>query len=103
MYAIIESGGKQLKVSPGQVIRVEKLEAEPGDAVSFDRVMLVKTDDGLLVGTPTVLDVSVSGKVLEQGKGPKVLSFRFKRRKRVRVRKGHRQPFTAVKIESINL
>ncbi len=103
MYAIIATGGKQLKVEPGQVIQVEKLSAQVGDTVSFDQVLMVSAADGVKVGQPTVAGAVVTGTVLGQGKGPKVVSFRYKRRKRVRVTRGHRQPFTSVKIESINL
>lgn len=103
MYAIIETGGKQLKVEQGQVIKVEKLPVQIGDTVSFDKVLLVSGADGVKVGQPTLDGAVVTGTVLAQGKGPKVVSFRYKRRKRVRVKRGHRQPFTSVKIESISL
>lgn len=103
MYAIIETGGKQLKVEPGQVVKVEKLAAQEGDTVNFDRVLMISGADGVNVGQPTVAGAIVTGTVLGQGKGPKVVSFRYKRRKRVRVKRGHRQPFTSVKIENISL
>ena len=103
MYAIIETGGKQLKVEQGQVIKVEKLAAQAGDTVKFDQVLMVSGNDGVKLGQPTVAGAVVTGKVLGQGKGPKVVSFRYKRRKRVRVKRGHRQPFTSVKIENISL
>lgn len=103
MYAIIETGGKQLKVEQGQVIKVEKLAAQAGDTVNFDQVLMVSGNDGVKLGQPTVAGAVVTGKVLGQGKDPKVVSFRYKRRKRVRVKRGHRQPFTSVKIENISL
>lgn len=103
MYAIIETGGKQLKVTPGQVIQVEKLVAAVGDTVNFDQVLMVGGDDSLKVGQPVIEGAVVTATVLQQGKGPKVISFRYKPKKRVRVKRGHRQPFTSVKIENINL
>ncbi len=101
MYAIIETGGKQLKVEQGQVIRVEKLHADAGQAVNFDQVLMVVDGADVKMGQPLVVGAVVEGTVLEHGKAPKVLSLRYKSKKRVRVKRGHRQPFTAVKIESI--
>ncbi len=103
MYAIIETGGKQLKVQQGQVIQVEKLAAQVGDTVNFDQVLMVGGADSVKLGQPIVAGAVVTGTVLGQGKGPKVVSFRYKKRKRVRVKQGHRQPFTSVKIENISL
>lgn len=100
MYAIIETGGKQLKVTEGQIVKVEKLAAAVGDSVSFDQVLMVVSDE-VAVGQPVLANAVVEGTVVEQGKGPKLVSFRYKPKKRVRVKKGHRQPFTAVKINSI--
>ncbi|HBK84896.1 MAG TPA: 50S ribosomal protein L21 [Firmicutes bacterium] len=103
MYAIIETGGKQLKVEQGQVVKVEKLAAQVGETISFDQVLMVAGADGVKLGQPTVAGAVVTGTVLGQGKEAKVVSFRYKRRKRVRVKRGHRQPFTSVKIENISL
>ncbi|NLY53361.1 MAG: 50S ribosomal protein L21 [Firmicutes bacterium] len=103
MYAIIQTGGKQIKVQEGQLVKVEKLAAEVGDTVTFDQVLMVVDSEGVKLGQPVIDGAVVTGTVIEQGKGPKVISFRYKRRKRVRVKKGHRQPFTRVKIESISL
>jgi len=101
MYAIFETGGKQYKVSEGDVIRVEKLNFEEGDTVTFDRVLLVSKSGKVSTGTPTVEGARIEAKVLEQGKGPKILVFKYKSKVQYRKRKGHRQPFTRVQIEKI--
>ena len=101
MYAVIKSGGKQYKVSPGDVVRVEKLEKEPGSTVDFDEVLAVNDDQSLTVGSPLVANARVSGTVVENGKAKKVLIFKFKRKKQYKVFRGHRQRFTAVRIEGI--
>ncbi|TGA99492.1 50S ribosomal protein L21 [Sporolactobacillus shoreae] len=101
MYAIIETGGKQLKVEEGQSIFVEKLAAEAGETVTFDKVLFVGGDDAK-VGTPTVEGASVTAKVVEQGRAKKIIVFKFKKRKNYRRKQGHRQPFTKVTIEKIN-
>ena len=100
MYAVIETGSKQFKVQPGDVIYVEKLAAEVGEEVSFDALMLQK-EDGIVVGTPVVEGVKVTGKVAAHGKGAKVIIFKFKAKKNYRKKQGHRQPFTKVEIVSI--
>ncbi len=102
MYAVIESGGKQHRVRVGDVIRVESLPAEAGDTVSFDRVLMVGEGEGSRVGAPTVEGAKVTGTVVEQGRGAKVIGYLFKHRKNAnRKRWGHRQDFTAVKIDAI--
>ncbi|MDO5649695.1 MAG: 50S ribosomal protein L21 [Gallicola sp.] len=101
MYAVIETGGKQYNVEVGQTIFVEKLEGEVGDSVEFDRVLLIKGDDDFKVGDPIVKDAKVKATVEAQGKGKKVIIFKFKAKKNYRKKKGHRQPFTKVKIEAI--
>jgi large subunit ribosomal protein L21 len=102
MYAVIQSGGKQVRVQVGEVVRVESLRAEPGEAVVFDRVCLVGDGDKVRVGTPTVEGVQVRGTVVEHGRADKVIIYTFKRRKNSnRRRSGHRQGFTAVKIDAI--
>ncbi len=101
MYAIIETGGKQQKVIPGEQLRIEKLEAEVGDTVRFDKVMLVNRDGEVALGKPYVDGASVTAKVMEQGRGRKILVFKKKRRKQYRRTRGHRQSFTAVKVEAI--
>ena len=100
MYAVIVSGGKQYKVSEGDVIRVEKLEVEEGAKVSFDQVLLIN-DGSLKIGTPTVQGAKVSGTVLQNGKGKKVLVYRYKRKSGDHKKNGHRQLFTEVKIDKI--
>ena len=101
MYAVIRTGGKQYRVCPGQTVRVEKLDAQPGDQVELDQVLMVNTDGRLEVGTPTVADARVKGVVVEQGRSRKVLVFKKKRRKQYRRTRGHRQSYTALRIESI--
>ena len=101
MYAIIETGGKQQKVIPGEQLRIEKLEAKVGDTVRFDKVMLVNRDGMVALVKPYVDGASVTAKVMEQGRGKKILVFKKKRRKQYRRTRGHRQSFTAVKVEAI--
>ncbi|TDI41005.1 MAG: 50S ribosomal protein L21 [Acidobacteria bacterium] len=101
MYAIIETGGKQQKVIPGEQLRIEKLEAKVGDTVRFDKVMLVNRDGVVALGKPYVDGASVTAKVMEQGRGKKILVFKKKRRKQYQRMRGHRQSFTAVKVEAI--
>lgn len=102
MYAVIETGGKQHKVTEGEIIRVDKLNAEPGAEVVFDKVMLVKTDDeALKVGQPYVSNASVTAEVLEQGKAKKIIVFKYKRKKNYQRKQGHRQQYTAIKIKAI--
>ena len=101
-YAIIATGGKQHKVSVGDRLRVELLDAVVGDAVTFDQVLAVKNGDDLVVGKPALPGASVVAKVVEQGKAKKVLIFKKKKRKQYRRTQGHRQPFTAVVVEQIN-
>lgn len=101
MYAIILTGGKQYKVSEGETIRVEKIPGEIGDSVSFDRVLMFSNDKNLKVGQPTLDDVTVTGQIVEQGKAKKIIVFKQKRRKRYRRKQGHRQQYTALKIDTI--
>ncbi|GAB4376059.1 MAG: 50S ribosomal protein L21 [Acidobacteriota bacterium] len=99
-YAVIEAGGRQVRVSPGDVLAVDRLAAEPGAEVTFDRVLLVAGDD-LKIGAPTVEGASVRAKVLREERGPKVIVFRKRRRTTFRRTRGHRQEHTIVRIESI--
>ena len=101
MYAVIKAGGKQYKVSPGDVVRVEKLEQEAGSTVEFSEVLALNNDQALVVGSPLVANAIVSGTVVETGKAKKVLIFKYKRKKQYKVFRGHRQRFTAVKIDAI--
>jgi len=102
MYAVIESGGKQYRAAEASVLRVEKLEAEVGDQVTLDRVLLVSSEAGVKVGAPYVAGASVTAKVTRQGKGRKIQGFTFKAKKNERRRFGHRQPFTELKVETIS-
>ena len=100
MYAIIATGGKQYKVSEGDVIYVEKLDAEEGAAVTFDQVLAV-SDNGLKVGAD-VASSTVTATVMGQGKGKKVIVYKYKRKSGYHKKNGHRQAYTQVKIEKIN-
>ena len=103
MYAVVATGGKQYKVIEGDVLRVEKIAGEVGDQVSFDQVLMVGEGEDVRIGRPVVDGVLVKGKIVEQGKNKKIIVFKFKRRKRYRRKQGHRQPFTAIKIDAIEV
>ena len=102
MYAVISTGGKQYKVSEGQTIRVEKLPGEVGAPVSFDRVLLFSDGETVRVGQPTLDGMTVTGHIIQQGKAKKIIVFKYKRRKGYRKKQGHRQEFTALKIDTIS-
>lgn len=102
MYAIIRTGGKQYRVEEGDTLKVERLDLEAGSEVSFDDVLAISNDDKLTMGTPNVKGASVKATVLSQGKGDKIIVFKYKPKKGYAKKKGHRQPFTEVKIEKIN-
>ena len=102
MYAIIKTGGKQYRVQEGDLITIEKLEAAADETVTFDQVLTVVNDGSVKVGAPLVNGAKVTGKVVEHGKGKKILVFKYKAKSNYRRRQGHRQPFTKVRIESIN-
>ena len=102
MYAIIETGGKQYKVQAGDVVFIEKLDAESEQEITFDKVIAVGKDDGIVVGTPTVEGASVTAKVLKNGKAKKVVVFTYKPKKNEKRKLGHRQPYTKVEISAIN-
>ena len=101
MYAIIKTGGKQYRVSPGQTLRVEKLEGAVGDAVELNEVLLVGGGDGVQIGTPQVSGAAVNAEIVEQGRAKKVIVFKKKRRKGYHKKQGHRQYFTALRIKDI--
>ena len=101
MYAIIESCGKQYKVAEGDVVFFEKLDAEEGKKVTFDKVIFVSEDGKVQVGNPYVKGVKVEGKVVSHGKGKKIIVFKMKAKKNYRRKQGHRQPYTKVEITSI--
>lgn len=100
-YAIIETGGKQYRVKVGQRYKFEKLEAEPGDSISFDKVMMKADGENTLIGAPYVSGAKVMGEVLAQGREKKVIIFKMRRRKTYRRKQGHRQYMTSVKITQI--
>lgn len=102
MYAVIVSGGKQYRVQEGQTLKLEKLAAEQGANVEFDRVLLVGNGDDIKVGAPVVDGAKVTAEVVEHGRGKKVQILKFKRRKHHMKRQGHRQWYTEVKITGIN-
>ena len=102
MYAIVNTGGKQYKVAPGDVLFVEKLEANEGDVVTLDQVLAVAGENGLTVGAPVVEGATVTAKVVAQGKAKKVIVYKYKAKKDYRRKQGHRQPYTKLVIESIN-
>jgi large subunit ribosomal protein L21 len=103
MYAIVETGGKQYRATPEQDMLVEKLAAEPGQAVEFDRVALVEDDGKVTVGTPWVDGAKVMCRVLAHGKGRKVDVFFFKAKENLKRAKGHRQQYTRLRVEGITL
>ena len=102
MYAIIKTGGKQYKVSEGDLVRVEKLPYEVGDTVEFDQVLLVSGDE-VKVGSPVIENAKVTATVEDQNKDKKIVVFKYKPKKQYRKKHGHRQPYTLVKINSISL
>ena len=102
MYAVIETGGKQYQVKPGDEVFVEKLDVNAEDAVTFDKVMVVGADDGIKVGAPYVDGASVTAKVIKNGKGKQLNIITYRPKKGSMVRKGHRQPYTKVEITAIN-
>jgi large subunit ribosomal protein L21 len=101
VYAIIVTGGKQYRVSPGDVLRVERLPGERGAEVVLDQVLMVNDDQELKVGQPLVANASVRGQILRQGQGKKILVYKKKRRKNYRRKQGHRQLYTALQIQEI--
>jgi large subunit ribosomal protein L21 len=104
MYAVIQTGGKQYRVEPGKTVTVEKLDGDKGTQVVFDQVLLVSSGDGgsVTVGKPTVSGAKVTGEIVEQTRGEKLVVFKFRRRKNYVRRNGHRQDVTVVKVASIN-
>lgn len=101
MYAVIETGGKQYRVAPGDEIKFEKLPGKPGEPVTFEKILLTSEDNNVRIGKPYLNDSKVSGRISAQDKSRKILVVKFKRRKGYRRKKGHRQPFTLVKIDNI--
>lgn len=102
MRAIIETGGKQFAVAPNQTIRVPSMKGEPGDKVTFDRVLYAAEGDGVHVGAPHLAGASVTAEIVKHGRGPKITVFKYKRRKRYSRKKGHRQGFTELKVTGVD-
>jgi len=103
MYAIIRTGGKQYQVSTGERLRVEKIDGNVGDSVELSDVLMVGDGDDVKIGQPTLEGAKVTARIVEQGKARKVLVFKKKRRKGYRVKRGHRQLFTALEIDEISM
>ena len=101
MYAVLETGGKQYRVATGDTLEIERVPTEPGQTITFDRVLLVSKDGQVRVGTPTVASASVLADVVGHVRGPKVVTFKMKRRKGYHKKIGHRQELTVVKIKEI--
>ena len=102
MFAVFESGGKQHRVTEGEVVRLERLQGKPGEQIVFDRVLMIAEGNDVAVGTPLVEGGQVAGEVVEQGKGRKITVIKFKRRKNYMRKKGHRQLYTDVRITAIS-
>jgi large subunit ribosomal protein L21 len=102
MYAIIETGGKQYRVQEGDVVFIEKLAADAGSQVTFDKVLAVSKENEVSFGNPLVSGANVVGKILDHGKSKKIIVFKYKPKKGYRRKQGHRQPYTKVQIEKIN-
>ena len=103
MYAIIRTGGKQYQVSQGDRLRVEKIEGQVGDTVELDQVLMVVDDENIQVGTPLLSETKIKATIAEQGKAKKIIVFKKKRRKGYRLKKGHRQQYTALTIDEISM
>jgi large subunit ribosomal protein L21 len=101
MLAVIKTGGKQYFVAPGQKIKIEKIDKKEGAEIIFSEVLLLEKNKKVEIGNPTLKGVKVTGKILEQGKAKKVIVFKYKSKKRYKVKKGHRQPYTEVEITKI--
>jgi large subunit ribosomal protein L21 len=101
MYAVVNTGGKQYKVQKGETLRIEKIPGEVGTRVTFDRVLMVADGEDVRVGQPLVEKAAVLASIVEQDKAKKLIVFKYKRRKRYRRKQGHRQPYTAIRIDGI--
>jgi large subunit ribosomal protein L21 len=98
---VVASGGKQYKVEAGEILRIEKIDGEIGAQVAFDQILMLSDGENVQIGRPVLADAAVNGHIVEQGKAKKILVFKYKRRKRYRRKQGHRQHYTAIKIDSI--
>ncbi|QGU00036.1 LSU ribosomal protein L21p [Candidatus Syntrophocurvum alkaliphilum] len=102
MYAVIETGGKQYRVAEGDILKIEKLDVEAGEKITFDNVLVVSNGNGeIKIGDPYLSGTKVNAEVIEQGKNKKIVVFKYKRRKNYQRKQGHRQPYTKIKIEKI--
>ena len=101
MYAVVATGGKQYKVQQGDVLRIEKLTGDVGAEIAFDQVLLFSDGENMQIGQPVLEGAVVKGHIVEQGRSKKVIVFKYKRRKRYRRKQGHRQQYTAIKIDAI--
>ncbi len=101
MLAVIKTGGKQHLVSPGDIIKIEKIEAEEGKETVFDQILLLTKEEAVEIGSPLIKGAQVKGKVIEHGKGKKEVIFKYKSKKRYKKKKGHRQPYTKIEITKI--
>jgi len=103
MYAVVSTGGKQYRIQEGDILRVEKILGEVGTPITFENVLLYSDGEKISIGQPVLENISVNGHIVEQGKAKKIIVFKYKRRKRFRRKQGHRQQFTAVKIDKIEV
>src|ERR1700729_3598750 len=103
MYAVIRSGGKQYRVEPGKTVRIERLEGKTGSKVTFDEVLAVRTDDKKILGGADAAKAKITGKIVEQGRGPKLKVLKFKTGGQYKIQTGHRQNYTAVQVGDITL
>ena len=103
MYAVVSTGGKQYRIQEGDILRVEKIPGEVGTPITFENVLLYSDGEKISIGQPVLENISVNGHIVEQGKAKKIIVFKYKRRKRFRRKQGHRQQFTAVKIDKIEV
>jgi len=101
MYAVVKTGGKQYKIEEGEILRFEKIPGDVGSPVTFDQVLMFSDGEKVQIGQPTLENVAVEGRIIEQAKARKVIVFKYKRRKRYHRKHGHRQQYTAVQIDSI--
>jgi large subunit ribosomal protein L21 len=101
MYAVIQTGGKQYRVAPGEFVKVEKLQGKAGDPVTFEKVLMTSDGEIVNIGNPYLSDAKVQGRITRQGRDRKILVFKYKKRKKYRRKNGHRQSFTLIKVDEI--